>query len=102
MRAVYPTKTFPNHYTIVTVSENFCFSFSLSGYHRKDFVVPVFLWDMGTHTIDIRERDAEMVHTGMICVATPVCSLTLACGLVIPDPCQSNWIWVSMGKDTAF
>lgn len=28
MRAVYPTKTFPNHYTIVTVSENFCFSFS--------------------------------------------------------------------------
>lgn len=100
MRAVYPTKTFPNHYTIVTVSENFWFSFPLSELHRKDFVVPVFLWDMGTHVkISERDRDAGMVHTGVICVAI---HLALACELFIPDPCQFNWIWVSMGEDAAF
>lgn len=48
-----------------------------------------------------RERDAEVVHTGMIYVAIYVRCLILACEPVIPDPCQSNQIRASMGEDTA-
>lgn len=31
-----------------------------------------------------------------------LCYLSLACEPVIPDPYQFNWVWVSMGEDTAF
>lgn len=64
-------------------------------------MVSIFLWDVGTQAIGVKERDAEKVHTGMIDVAIQACYLILACKLVIPDLCQSNCIWVNMGEDTA-
>lgn len=67
MRAVYPTKTFPNHYTIVTVSENLLFFLLLTWRHGEESAVPIFPWGVGTRAAGVKE---EREGAGGACLLT--------------------------------
>lgn len=61
MRAAYPTKTFPNHYTIVTVSESLLFLRDFIQTTQKEScgarqLTHLMTNDMGSQAIKVRDR----------------------------------------------
>lgn len=61
MRAAYPTKTFPNHYTIVTVSESLLFLRDFIQTTQKEScgarqLTHLMTNDMGSQAINVRDR----------------------------------------------